>query len=137
MKYGMMYVCGNSVEELEQSLQAMKMAMATGATMGCGGSSIAEVERGVAMMGGHVPCGCGGNCEVDDEDVCPCCGATYDEGWCGDYCENCGYDEDEDEEEDTEPPTVAEIMEMLADGEIDLDESLDLLHRYYDIKDYE
>lgn len=132
MKYGMMYVCGNSIEELEQSLQAMKMAMATGATMGCGGSSIAEVERGIAMMGGTLP-----TTEVEDEDVCPCCGATWEEGWCGDYCENCGYDEDEDEEEDAEPPTVAEIMEMLADGEIDLDESLDLLHRYYDIEDYE
>lgn len=132
MKYGMMYVCGNSIEELEQSLQAMKMAMATGAIMGCGGSSLAEVERGVAMMGGTLP-----TTEVEDEDVCPWCGATWEDGWCGDYCENCGYDEDEDEEEDAEPPTVAEIMEMLADGEIDLDESLDLLHRYYDIEDYE
>ena len=133
MKYGMMYVCGNSVEELEQSLQAMKMAMATGATMGCGGSSIAEVERGVAMMGGHVPCGCDCNCEVEDEDVCPWCGATYDEGWCGDYCENCGYDEGEDE--DVEPPTIGEILQMVADGEIALVDAYHLMVEHYSAED--
>ena len=130
MKYGMMYVCGNSIEELEQSLQAMKMAMATGATMGCGGSSIAEVERGIAMMGGHMP-----TTEVEDEDVCPCCGATWEDGWCGEYCESCGYDTDEDEEEDAEPPTISEILHMVADGAIDINEAYNLMAEFYDIED--
>ena len=127
MKYGMMYVCGNSIEELEQSLQAMKMAMATGATMGCGGSSLAEVERGVAMMGGTLP-----TTEVEDEDVCPCCGATWEDGWCGDYCENCGYDTDEDEEEEEEIPSIQELMRMYAEDEIGLTEFLDLLYEYHE-----
>ena len=121
MKYGMMYVCGNSIEELEQSLLAMKMAMATGATMGCGGSSIAEVERGIAMMGGHMP-----TAEDEDEDVCP---------YCDDYCENCGYDTDEDEEEDAEPPTISEILHMVADGAIDIDEAYNLMAECYGVED--
>ena len=53
--YGMMMVCGNSIEELEQSVAAMKMAMATGATMGCGGSSLAEIEMGMEMLRDTVP----------------------------------------------------------------------------------
>ena len=130
MKYGMMYVCGNSIEELEQSLQAMKMAMATGARMGCGGSSIAEVERGIAMMGGHMP-----TAEVEDEDVCPCCGATYYEGWCDGYCENCGYDTDEDEEEDVEPPTISELLQKVAEGDMDIDVAYNLMAEYYGVED--
>ena len=106
-KYGMMMVCGNSVEELEQSVAAMKMAMATGATMGCGGSTLAEIEKGVAMLGGnchtaHHHCGCG------------CC---------------------HNEVEDTAPPTIAEILEMVENGEIDADEAYDLIHAYYEVED--
>lgn len=130
MKYGMMYVCGNSIEELEQSLLAMKMAMATGATMGCGGSSIAEVERGIAMMGGHMP-----TAEDEDNEVCPCCGASWADGWCGEYCVNCGYDTDEDEEEDAEPPTISEILHMVADGAIDIDEAYNLMAECYGVED--
>lgn len=105
-KYGMMMVCGNSVEELEQSVAAMKMAMATGATMGCGGSTLAEIEKGVAMLGGNCPtthhCGCG------------CC---------------------HNEVEDTTLPTIAEILEMVETGEIDADEAYDLIHEYYEVED--
>ena len=78
-KYGMMMVCGNSVEELEHDLAMLKMAVASGAMMGCG-----------------------------------CC-----------HCED----------EDDTPPTIAEILEMVGSGEIDVVEGLDLIHEYYGVED--
>lgn len=115
-KYGMMMVCGNSIEELENDLAMLKMAVATGATMGCGGATLADVEKGVAMMGGNLPhdypsdhldrycgCGCSCSCEVEDED-------------------------------DT-PPTILEILEMIGSGEIDVLEAYDLIHEYYEVED--
>ena len=112
-KYGMMMVCGNSIEELENDLAMLKMAVATGATMGCGGSTLADVEKGVAMMGGVLPtaeptcCGCNCTCKAE-----PC------------------YVEDEDE-----IPTIAEILEMVETGEIDAEEAYDLIHEYYEVED--
>ena len=111
-KYGMMMVCGNSIEELETDLAMLKMAVATGATMGCGGATIADVEKGVAMMGGTLPhnypsdhidryCGCGCSCS----------------------CEN------------DIPPTIAEILEMVETGEIDAEEAYDLIHEYYEVEE--
>lgn len=108
-KYGMMMVCGNSIEELENSLAMLKMAVATGATMGCGGSTIADVEKGVAMMGGVLP--------TATEPTC-----------CGCGCCHC-------EDEDDTPPTIAEILEMVENGEITADEGLDLIHEYYEVED--
>lgn len=104
-KYGMMMVCGNSVEELEQNLQAMKMAMATGAMMGCGGSSIEDVETGIAMLGGSTsvsPCDC------------PCCSYV---------------------DENTEPPTIGEILDMVETGELTAGEGIELIHRHYEIEE--
>lgn len=47
MKY---VVCGTSVEDVEAGVQAMKMAIASGATCGVGGSSMAEVEKNLGAM---------------------------------------------------------------------------------------
>ena len=82
-KYGMMMVCGNSIEELEQNLAMLKMAVASGAMMGCGGATLADVEKGVAALGGNLPhnypsehldrycdCGCG-CCHNEDEEIDP------------------------------------------------------------------
>lgn len=113
-KYGMMMVCGNSIEELEHDLAMLKMAVASGAMMGCGGATLADVEKGVAMLGGNYPsehldrcCGCGCSCEVEDEEY-----------------------EDEDE-----IPTITEILEMVGSGEIDALEAYDLIHEYYEVED--
>lgn len=106
-KYGMMMVCGNSVEELEHDLAMLKMAMATGATMGCGGATLADVEKGVAMLGG-------------------CCPTTH---------HNCSYGCCHNEVEATAPPTIAEILEMVETGEIDANEAYDLIHEYYEVED--
>ena len=116
-KMGMMMVCGNSIEELENDLAMLKMAVATGATMGCGGATLADVEKGVAMMGGVLPhnypsdhldryCGCNCTCKAEPYDV-----------------------------EDDEPPTIAEILEMVETGEIDAADAYDLIHEYYEVED--
>lgn len=113
-KMGMMMVCGNSIEELENDLAMLKMAVATGATMGCGGSTLADVEKGVAMMGGVLPtateptcCGCNCTCKAEPYEV-----------------------EDEDD-----VPTVYEILEMVESGEITADEADELMREYYEVED--
>ena len=103
---GMLVICGNSVAELEKELEMLKMAVSTGAMMGCGGSTIGGVEQALkaltSAVGGTSPivedkchcdcCCCGCNCEdeYDDEEIeyCPNCGDILDEDG---YCENCGY----------------------------------------------
>lgn len=50
MKKGMFVICGNSIEELERDLEAMKMVVASGKICGIGGSSIEEVEQAMEMM---------------------------------------------------------------------------------------
>lgn len=127
-KKGMLVICGNSVAELEQELKMLKMAVSTGAMMGCGGSTIGDVEQALNALSsvvGGVPStadecncvSCGGNCDCccgcDEEiEYCPNCGDILDE-W-GD-CENCGYPdadlmESEErspyEEEDCDPKEV-------------------------------
>lgn len=54
MEKGMFVICGNSIEELERELEAMKMVVASGKTCGIGGSSIEEVEQAMEMMEGFL-----------------------------------------------------------------------------------
>jgi hypothetical protein len=136
---GMLVICGNSVAELEQELKMLKMAVSTGAMMGCGGSTIGGVEQALkaltSAVGGTSPivedkcncdcCCCGCNCdcedEYDDEEIeyCPNCGDILDENG---YCENCGYYWEDAEGDDDEPSPSAlltELSEMLEDrGEL-------------------
>jgi hypothetical protein len=82
MKY---VVCGSSVEDVEAGVEALKMAVASGATCGVGGSTMAEVEQGMAQlrqMGVNIdPSQMGRDCLRSPNGCCP-------------YCK----DEDEDEE---------------------------------------
>lgn len=131
----MIIICGKTIAEVERDLEMAKQAIASGMPYGVGGATIEDAEKGLEMMrsmvGGAVapisnpnydPCdGCphwksnnecevGYNCEGEDEDTCPECGATCDEGWNGEVCDNCGYGcEDEDEE----PPIVTALADML------------------------
>ena len=73
MNYGKMVIVGNSIAELEQDLEMLKVTLKSGKTFAVGGSSVAEVEAGLAMakeMMGATPsrphkcnCDCGGVCE--------------------------------------------------------------------------
>ena len=128
-KKGMMVICGNSVAELEKELEMLKLAISTGATMGCGGATLGETEKALSALksavGGVSPIveDCGYNCECcgccdcedeyDDEEIeyCPNCGDILDEDG---YCESCGYYW-EDAEEEEEEPTPSELLGALMD----------------------
>ena len=80
MNYGKMVIVGNSIAELEQDLEMLKVTLKSGKMCAVGGSSVAEVENGLAMMKemmGATPsrphkcnCDCGGVCECEDpEDI--------------------------------------------------------------------
>ena len=110
MKY---VVCGTSVEDVEEGVKAMKMAIANGATCGVGGSTMAEVEKGLDAMKQMVE----GNAPITEG--CPHCPCPY-----------CDYeDEDEDtpdyEDEDEDIPDYEEVYRAYlntADGLIEPNE---------------
>lgn len=129
----MIIICGRTIAEVERDLEMAKAAIATGAPIGVGGATMADVEQAMrglyTAMGEHNapinnpnydPCnGCphwkpnnecevGYDCEDEEEDTCPECGATYDEGWNGETCDLCEYGC-----EDDEPPIVTALADML------------------------
>lgn len=123
---GMLVICGNSVAELEKELEMLKLAISTGAMMGCGGATLGETEKALSALKsavGDVPpiiedCGC--DCECcgccnyadDEEDYCPICGDILEDG----YCLTCDYpDEDDEEEEPTPSELFHALMECLED----------------------
>ena len=80
MNYGKMVIVGNTIEELEQDLEMLKATLKSGKKCAVGGSSVVEVENGLAMMKemmGATPtkphkcnCDCGGVCdECECEDL--------------------------------------------------------------------
>lgn len=97
----MIIICGKTIAEVERDLEMAKMAIASGAPMGIGGATIGDAEKAMEMlrnmMGGEVaPISNPNYIGVPPiEDIyCPNCDEPYD----GEYCENCGYGcEDEDE----------------------------------------
>jgi hypothetical protein len=114
-----------------------KQAIASGMPYGVGGATIEDAEKGLemmqAMIGGAVapisnpnydPCdGCphwkpnnecevGYDCENEEEDTCPECGADLYSGWDGKTCD-CGYGWEDEEEDENEPPIVAALADML------------------------
>lgn len=118
----MIIICGKTIAEVERDLEMAKQAIASGMPYGVGGATIEDAEKGLEMMrsvmGGAVAPIDNPNyiapadLEDEDEDVCPECGATYDEGWDGEVCDSCGYG-CEDEEDEIVPPAIAALVEML------------------------
>jgi hypothetical protein len=117
----MIIICGKTIAEVERDLEMAKQAIASGMPYGVGGATIEDAEKGLemmrSMMGGAVAPISNPNyippadLEDEDEDICPECGATYDEGWDGEVCDSCGYGcEDEDADE---PPIVTALADML------------------------
>lgn len=117
----MIIICGRTIAEVERDLEMAKQAIASGMPYGVGGATLEDAEKGLEMMrsmmdGAVAPINnpnytAPTDLEDEDEDICPECGATYDEGWNGEVCDNCGYGcEGEDE---IVPPAVAALVEML------------------------
>ena len=98
----MIIICGKTIAEVEHNLEMVKMAIASGANVGVGGATIADVEKalemGVAMMGGAVP------------NTPPCCGCNCSCGECEDEVET---DYTEEEDDGYEPP-IYEVLNSLA-----------------------
>lgn len=109
MNYGKMVIVGNSIAELEQDLEMLKVTLKSGKMFAVGGSSVAEVEAGLVMakeMMGATPnkphkcnCDCGGVCEEceceDPEDI-------EEDFWDEEEEE----DEEDLEEEELEPQAI-------------------------------
>ena len=102
-------LCGNSIEDLENGLVALKSALATGAVMGVGGSSIEEVEAGLDGLR-----------QMVGEPACP---YQYDCATC-DECE-CNNWDDEDEDDEDYDPWADELDEIEDDDYEDEDEDED------------
>lgn len=98
----MIIICGNSIEEIEQNLEMVKMAMASGAPCGVGGATMADVEKALHMaehMG--LPTAISNPNYNPDPDpwFCPDCGdmSGYDAET--DSCSSCGRGYEEEDEE--------------------------------------
>jgi hypothetical protein len=100
----MIIICGKTIAEVERDLELAKQAIASGAKVGIGGATLADVEKAMEMLHSAV----GGEVAItnpnyigvppvedeDEDEICPNCGAWWD----GYYCENCGYDPDNEDE---------------------------------------
>ena len=122
----MIIICGRTIAEVEHDLEMAKAAIATGAPIGVGGATLADVEQAMrglyTAMGEHSPtehkcdCVCGGGicygcgcAEEEEVEICPVCDCELDEDG---YCDNCGYpDEEEDEDEVSNEDFVAWLKE--------------------------
>lgn len=135
----MIIICGKNIREIEQNLEMVKMAVASGAPCGVGGATMADVEKALRMaehMGlptaitnpnynpeahlWHCP-DCGEMADYDpDTDTCECCGrGLEDEYPCGD-----GEDEEIDPLEELATrlrenglytPAVGALLDTLGD----------------------
>lgn len=96
----MIIICGRTIAEVERDLEMAKAAIATGAPMGIGGATMADVEQ--ALRGLRQAVGCEisnpnyvGVPPIEDEEIetCPVCDCELDEDG---YCDNCGYPDEEE-----------------------------------------
>lgn len=62
---GKIIITGNSVEEIEEQLAAIKGLAAAGYKCGCGGSSVAELKTAISVA--KTVCSC--EAEVEEEEV--------------------------------------------------------------------
>ena len=88
----MIIICGNSIEEIEQNLEMVKMAMASGAPCGVGGATMADVEKALRMMEhmGLPSAISNPNYVPDVPECCPNCGSVVDYDPDTDTCDDCG-----------------------------------------------
>lgn len=110
----MLVIGGNSIEELEMNLKAMKKALEIGSPMCVGGTNMTDVNIGMKMMktllGNMMPAACPCHCETEITD-------EWDEE---------GDDESLEEEEEEEV-TTEEVADLILENGLDVKEILDLL----------
>ena len=95
----MIIICGKTIEEVERDLEMAKAAIATGAPMGIGGATMADVEQ--ALHGLREAVGAD-NAPIDNPNYTAPCGCCCDcdcDPMSDEECDNCEYYEDEEEEE--------------------------------------
>ena len=113
----MIIICGNSIEEIEQNLEMVKMAVASGAPCGVGGATMADVEKALRMMG-HMglPTAISNPNYAPDPDpwCCPDCGDMADYDPDTDTCENCGRGYEDDEVDPLEGYSIPDLVHALA-----------------------
>jgi hypothetical protein len=144
----MIIICGRTIAEVEHDLEMAKAALATGAPIGVGGATLADVEQAMrglyTAMGEHSPtehkcdCACGGGicygcgcAEEEEVEICPVCDCELDEDG---YCDNCGYpNETEDSdlaEEEDEELTLEDIDRLVDEYNISAEEVDDIVNKY-------
>lgn len=115
----MLVIGGNSIEELEMNLKAMKKALEVGALMCVGGKDMADVNIGMEMMktflGNMMPAVCPCHCETEIAD-------EWDEEEDDDL-----WDESLEEEEEEEEVTTEKVADLILENGLDVKEILDLL----------
>ena len=119
----MIIICGRTIAEVERDLEMAKAAIATGAPIGVGGATMADVEQAMrglhTAMGDterkcaceHTNCACaGGTCfgcgcaDEEEVEICPVCDCELDEDG---YCDNCGYPNEAEDEDELTPENLA------------------------------
>lgn len=95
MNYGKMVIVGNTIEELEQDLAMLKIALNSGKKCAVGGSSVAEVENGLAMMKQMMGAELGVTYRPEPKATPSKCNCD-----CGGVCEECECEDPEDLDED-------------------------------------
>ena len=106
MNYGKMVIVGNSIEELEQDLEMLKITLKSGKMCAVGGSSVEEVEKGLAMaremVGAELAVAYHINPKAPSKCNCDC----------GGVCEECEC-EDLDEDFEEEEPNEAFALQSI------------------------
>ena len=113
----MIIICGNSIEEIEQNLEMVKMAVASGAPCGVGGATMADVEKALRMMGhmGLPSAISNPNYAPDPAPwFCPDCGEMSGYDAETDSCENCGRGYEDDEVDPLEGYSIPDLVHALA-----------------------
>ncbi len=111
----MIIICGKNIREIEQNLEMVKMAMASGMPCGVGGGTMADVEKALRMME-HMglPTAISNPNYTPAPWTCPDCGdmSGYDAET--DSCSNCGRGYEDEEVDPLDGYSIPDLVHALA-----------------------
>lgn len=113
MKNGMIVLVGNSLAEVEADLNACKVAMSTGKSMGCGGKNIEEATKALYALADAL----GAKVEMPSAQ-CPCAKRKDEVVVEVNYCENVDDLWDEDDDDYYTEEDVDNIIDTMDDSEL-------------------